>query len=149
MGCTVQNLAWRPWKVHSSVLKIWHADTALHCVPVQINVCGFRRLDHVPLASLLTSKQHSTVLTGDMEWNEFFISTMPCINTGNFISRGIEHCRAGGGICGYVQTMSSALQRAVPFILYHHHVSKCYINLVIKVTTQKQHQQFNKVTVRT
>jgi hypothetical protein len=125
---TVQNLAWWPRKVDGSVLNIRCADTAVHCVPVHMNVWGFRKPNHIPPASLLTSRKHSAFPTGDTKWNELFLSTMPCISTGNFISRGNEHCRAGGGISGYVETMSSALRRAVPFILYHHHVHKRYIN---------------------
>jgi len=52
---------------------------------------------------------------------------MPCISTVNFMSRGNEHCRASGGISGYVETMST-LRPAVPFLLHYHHVPKCYIN---------------------
>jgi hypothetical protein len=133
MGCTVQNLAWRPCKVENSALNIQRA----HCVPVYRNVCRSREPDRVPPASLATNRQHSTAPTGDMKWNELLLSNTLCFSTGNFISRGAEHCGAGGGISGYVEKMS-ALRRAVPFLLYHHHVLKCYINLlVIKVTTQK------------
>jgi hypothetical protein len=111
MGCTVQNLAWWPWKVDDSVLNIRRADTAtaVHCVPVHMNVCELRNPDCVPPTSLLTSWKHSAFPTGDIKWNEVFLSTVPCMRTGNFISRGNEQCRAGGGIIGYVETMSSAL----------------------------------------
>ena len=83
--------------------------------------------------SLLASRKLSAFPTGDIQWNEVFLSTMPCVSTGNFISRGNEHCRAGGSISGYVETMSSALGEQSRFF----YTTTTFLNVILICWLQK------------